>query len=168
MALVNRPRADVSLVTVARFAWPADAEVAKGALEAAGIEAYLTDDQTVRMDWLAWRALGGIKLRIRQADWNAAEEILTAIPAADLGDQPGLPLEEVREVERCQECNSIEVARVPRLRLFAGIAMIIAALDAASGFADSGLMIVFGIAIAAIAMTILDPWRCLDCGSTWR
>jgi hypothetical protein len=153
---------------VARFAWPADAELAKSALEAAGIEAYLTDDQTVRMDWLAWRALGGIKLRIRQTDWNVAEEILAGIPAADLGDQPGLPVEDIHDLERCENCNSIEITRVPRLKLFVGIAMIIVALDAASGFADSGFMAFFGILIVAIALTIVDPWRCRDCGNTWR
>jgi hypothetical protein len=165
---MNRPPPAVALITVARFAWPADAEVAKSALEAAGIESYLTDDQTVRMDWLAWRALGGIKLRIRQSDWNEAETILAGIPAADLGDKPGLPYEEIRDLERCQECNSIEIARVPRLRLFFGLTMIMVALDAASGFADSGLLLFFGIAIAAIALTIVDPWRCRDCDNTWR
>ena len=53
-----------------------DAELAKGALESAGIEAFLFDDNMVRMDWFNANALGGIKLRVDPVNVEAAERIL--------------------------------------------------------------------------------------------
>lgn len=42
-----------------------EALLAKGSLESAGIEAYLLDDNMIRMDWFISNLLGGIKLQVR-------------------------------------------------------------------------------------------------------
>jgi hypothetical protein len=49
--------------------------LAKGSLEAAGIQAYLVDDNMIRMDWFISNLLGGIKLQVRAEDAEAAVEI---------------------------------------------------------------------------------------------
>jgi hypothetical protein len=49
--------------------------LAKGSLEAAGIQAYLVDDNMIRMDWFISNLLGGIKLKVRAEDAEAAVEI---------------------------------------------------------------------------------------------
>jgi len=41
-----------------------EAELAKGLLAAAGIDAFLFDDNMVRLDWFNANALGGVKLRV--------------------------------------------------------------------------------------------------------
>lgn len=53
-----------------------DAELAKGALESAGIECFLFDDNMVRMDWFNANAIGGIKLRVDPQNVEAANRIL--------------------------------------------------------------------------------------------
>ena len=53
-----------------------DALLAKGRLEASGIECFLSDDNMVRMDWFISNLLGGIKLMVRPADFIEASRIL--------------------------------------------------------------------------------------------
>jgi Putative prokaryotic signal transducing protein len=53
-----------------------EAQLAKGCLDAAGIEAFLFDDNMVRLDWFNANALGGVKLRVDAANAEAANRIL--------------------------------------------------------------------------------------------
>ncbi len=50
---------------------------AMGALEAAGLDSKLADDNMVRLDWGISNSLGGVKLFVRERDVEAAEEILS-------------------------------------------------------------------------------------------
>ena len=45
-------------------------------LESAGIEAFLFDDNMVRLDWFAVNALGGIKLRVDADKVEEANRVL--------------------------------------------------------------------------------------------
>jgi Putative prokaryotic signal transducing protein len=53
-----------------------EAELAKGLLDSAGIEAFLFDDNMVRLDWFNANALGGVKLRVDASNVEAADRIL--------------------------------------------------------------------------------------------
>jgi len=53
-----------------------DAELARGLLEAAGIDAFLFDDNMVRMDWFNANALGGVKLRVDADNIEDANRVL--------------------------------------------------------------------------------------------
>ena len=93
------------LVTVRQFRDLPSADVAKSVLQSAGIEAFLQDDNIVRMDWFYSNLLGGIKLRVSPENAEAADEVLAqSIPSTfevqGVGDfaQP-----------RCPKCNSLEV-----------------------------------------------------------
>jgi len=70
-----------------------DAELARGALEAAGIEAFLFDDNMVRMDWFNANALGGVKLCVDAHNVEAANRVLQEadqhVSAVD-PDEPGI------------------------------------------------------------------------------
>jgi len=93
-------------VTLRQFRDLPDALLAKGSLESAGIQAYLVDDNMVRMDWFISNLLGGIKLKVRPEDAEAASEILNQ------------PIPEMLEVEgvgnfeqpRCPRCQSLDVS----------------------------------------------------------
>jgi len=93
-------------VTVRRFRDLPDALLAKGSLESAGIQAYLVDDNMIRMDWFISNLLGGIKLKVHAEDVEAANEILNQ------------PIPEVLEVEgvgeykqpKCPKCQSLDVS----------------------------------------------------------
>ena len=93
-------------VTVRKFRDLPDALLAKGSLESAGIEAYLFDDNMIRMDWFYSNLIGGIKLKVQPGDVDAANEILSRpipeaieIEGADSYEQP-----------KCPQCMSLDVS----------------------------------------------------------
>lgn len=53
-----------------------EAELAKGLLEAEGIECFLFDDNMPRMDWFRAIAIGGVKLRVDPKNVDEATRIL--------------------------------------------------------------------------------------------
>jgi hypothetical protein len=65
------------LVTIRKFRDLPEALLAQGRLESSGIEAFLFDDNMVRMDWLISNLLGGVKLKVEEANVEIAEEILS-------------------------------------------------------------------------------------------
>ena len=54
-----------NLILLRQFRDLPEALLAKGSLDSAGIETFLADDNTVRVDWLWSNLLGGIKLLVR-------------------------------------------------------------------------------------------------------
>lgn len=93
------------LVTLRQFRDLPEALLAKGALESAGIESFLADDNMVRMDWFISNLIGGIKIKVKPEDLEAAREIL---------DQPipeGFDVEGVGDYQqpRCPKCESLDV-----------------------------------------------------------
>jgi Putative prokaryotic signal transducing protein len=64
------------LVTVATFADPVEANLAKNRLEASGVRAFLANEETVDMDWLLGNALGWIRLEVGDQDADAARAVL--------------------------------------------------------------------------------------------
>ena len=95
-------------VTLRQFRDLPEALLAKGSLESAGIQAYLVDDNMIRMDWFISNLLGGIKLKVRAEDAEVASEILNQ------------PIPEVLDVEgvgdfqqpKCPRCQSLDVTYV--------------------------------------------------------
>ena len=93
-------------VTLRQFRDLPEALLAKGSLESAGIQAYLVDDNMIRMDWFISNLLGGIKLKVRAEDAEVASEILNQ------------PIPEVLDVEgvgdfqqpKCPRCQSLDVS----------------------------------------------------------
>jgi hypothetical protein len=70
------------LVVIRKFRDLPEALLAKGSLDSADIESFLSDDNMVRMDWFISNLLGGIKLCVREKDAEAALEVLEqSIPA---------------------------------------------------------------------------------------
>jgi len=70
------------LVTVARFDIPANAYIARNALEEEGIRSVLQDEQLVAMDYLLNLAVGGIKLQVWDEDAERAVAVLEGLPPA--------------------------------------------------------------------------------------
>ena len=94
------------LITVRQFRDLHEALLAKGCLESADIHAELVDDNMVRLDWFYSNLLGGIKLKVRPEDVEAANQIL---------DQPVPEQFEVEgvgtyEQPRCLRCQSLDVS----------------------------------------------------------
>lgn len=73
-ALVEAPPED--LVTVATFRNYVEAQFAQTRLMACGMQVFLFDDNTIRMNWFWATALGFVKLRVSASDVVEAVEIL--------------------------------------------------------------------------------------------
>jgi Putative prokaryotic signal transducing protein len=67
---------DVKLVALHRFRDLPEALVAKGLLDSANIECFLSDENTVRMDWSWSNALGGVRLWVREDDLSESSALL--------------------------------------------------------------------------------------------
>ena len=94
------------LVPIRRFRDLLEALLAKGSLEASGIECFLIDDNMVRMDWFISNLLGGVKLAVNQEDAEAANAILDK-PMPETLDVEGFG---EYEQPRCPECQSLDVS----------------------------------------------------------
>ena len=69
---------DANLIVVHEFGTEAEAVIAKGALDSAGIDSMLQADTAGRMrQHLAWSG-AGFKILVREEDADAANEILNA------------------------------------------------------------------------------------------
>ncbi len=84
----DEERATFRDLIVIRSYWNlVEAELAKGVLDAAGIEAFLFDDNMVRLDWFNANALGGVKLRVDAANVEAANRVLDE-SVSDAAEEP--------------------------------------------------------------------------------
>ena len=79
---------NAELVTVEVFHDHIDAEIAKGALEAAGIEAMLQSDDA-RGTQPSLSMSRGVELLVRAEDAEKADEVLNGEPLAEDSDVPG-------------------------------------------------------------------------------
>ncbi len=91
------------LVTVCTYEHPVQAEVAKFALEAEGLTAFVADAEFVTNMFLGVSAAGGVKLQVPESDVPAAMALLAANPSlanpsADRPADDGVP--------RCLSCGA--------------------------------------------------------------
>jgi hypothetical protein len=93
-------------VTVQRYRDLPEAMVAQGMLASAGIDSYLRDENTIRMDWMWSQAMGGVRLEVAEEDAEAALELLAApIPESYSAEDVG----EAFTQPRCPVCGSLDV-----------------------------------------------------------
>ncbi len=74
------------LVTVATFLSPVEANLAKNELEAAGVKAYLLDEETANTAWQLTSAIGGVKLQVAEHAARQAATVLAHQPDTDFTD----------------------------------------------------------------------------------
>lgn len=68
-----------SLTTIATFLHLLEAQVARGLLEAAGIECVLLDEYAAGIHW-AHGDLGGIRLQVKESEAEVARALLASAP----------------------------------------------------------------------------------------
>jgi hypothetical protein len=161
------------LVTLDRFVFFPDAEIARATLEAAGIDAVLITDSS--------KPTEGVLLRVRAEDLAEAREVLDA--RMEIVPEAG---EALQDEEHCPRCFGIEIYPVSsRAKRFATI--VVLAFAAFFGLQLSALLLSFagrhinvkfenafiatvmiaslvGFIIAAVA----PKKRCRNCGLEWR
>jgi Putative prokaryotic signal transducing protein len=118
-----------------------EALLAKGSLESAGIDAYLVDDNMIRMDWFISNLLGGIKLKVRPEDVEAASEILNQ-PTPEMLDVEGIGNV---EQPKCPRCQSLDVT-----------------------FEELNKFLSYGSAYVGVPIPVKKHgWTCKGCGNEW-
>ncbi len=129
-------------VTLRKFRDLPEALLARGSLESAGIQAYLVDDNMVRMDWFYSNLLGGIKLKVQAEDVAAANEILNQpIPETIEIDGVGS-----YEQPKCPSCQSLDVSYQELNKFFS-----------------------YGTASIGIPIPVFkQAWACHACGNEWE
>ncbi len=166
----------MAVSVMARFVTIGEAESARSALEAAGIDTALADDQTITVNWLYSNALGGVKILVPQEDAEEAATVITESASPD-GPESGsdtagdLRDEEVGDdratfsgtelTSYCVSCGSEHIVRLPRLWLSVFFSII--ALGVGTAIGQRSMAVAFVAAIALMAL--LSPsHRCAVCG----
>jgi hypothetical protein len=130
------------LVTLRQFRDLPEALLAKGAIESAGIESFLADDNMVRLDWFLSNLIGGIKIKVKPEDLEAGRQIL---------DQPipeGFEVEGVGDYQQpcCPKCGSLDVT-----------------------FQQLNQPVAYGSAWLRLPLPIhYKAWRCRACEHEWK
>jgi len=94
------------VVSIRQFRDLPEALLAKGALESAGIECFLVDDNMIRMDWFYSNLVGGVKLGVKQEDAEAALDLLEQSIPGEFEVEGVGPYEQ----PRCPKCQSLDVS----------------------------------------------------------
>jgi hypothetical protein len=130
------------VIAIRRYRDIPSALVAKSILDSASIENFLTDVNTVRMDWLWSNALGGMRLFVKDSDASAAEELLNQ----SFQDSFEVEGQEPFTQPRCPVCQSFEVS-------YKGLHRRIA---------YASIILHVPIPLARLG------WRCSSCGHMWE
>jgi hypothetical protein len=144
--LVEKVSADdaeqFEVIAIRRYRDIPAALLAKSILDSAGIENFLTDVNTVRMDWLWSNALGGVRLFVKDSDASAAEELLNQ----SFQDSFEVEGQERFTQPRCPVCQSFDVS-------YKGLHKRIA---------YASIILQVPIPLSRLG------WRCASCGHMWE
>jgi hypothetical protein len=140
----DEPPADElqKLVTVEQYRDLAEAQVAKGVLDSAGIPCCLRDENAVRLEWVWSNLLGGVRLQVNEQDREAAQAVLSQPIPEQIQLDGDIPYDQ----PHCPRCGSLEI-HYQAIHERAGLASII-------------LFVPIPIPKQA--------WICEECGAQWR
>ena len=132
------------LVTIRRYRDPVEAMLARAALESAGIEAYLRDENIVRMDWFYSNMIGGLRLQVAKDDVEAAEAVLSQpVPESFTTDDGSL-----YEQPKCPRCHSLDIS-----------------FEHVDAKVSLAALVLLGVPVPS---RIVDAWKCNACGLLWQ
>jgi len=132
-----------NLITVRQFRDLPEALLAKGFLESAGVESFLIDATTIRMDWMWSNLLGGVKLAMKPEDADTAAQILSQ----EIPEKFSVEEDEEFEQPRCPRCNSLDISFEELNKRVAYMGM---------------LLVGFPIPLHR------RRWKCQSCGHVWE
>jgi hypothetical protein len=76
-------------ITIVSFTYPLEANLAKGKLESEGIEVFINDELTAQVNNFYSNAIGGVKLIVKDSDYDIAYKIL--IESGYIIEKPAVP-----------------------------------------------------------------------------
>jgi hypothetical protein len=148
-------------VTVSTFHNRQEAEMARLALSAEGIESTIADEHMARV----YPYATGIRLQVDERDVDDADTVLNRITGV-AGAEYAAPSDarEWQPPDSCPSCGAYAVARRQRLVAY----LIFAASVASISYIQDATLIGFFIIVAgAVFFLVAASWRCKECGHTW-
>lgn len=158
------------MALIASFTSLSQAELVRSALEAAGIDAWLENANTVGVQWLYATALGGVRLIVREEDAAAASEILAEMHRFPQAAPPLAPFRVVPQTGpladeiRCPSCASPDVAAFPRIR---ALVLLVAILLVAGVAVNQLELFALTAIIVGLIVLLAHSYRCRGCGERW-
>jgi hypothetical protein len=146
------------LVTVSTYQHLHDAELAKLALQAEGIEAVVVDPHATLL------LHNVVRVQVMENDLDAADKVLNRMHGVGEAEEIVPPPEPAPAPDVCEQCGSPDIARRQKVVGF----VVVAAFVLAIGYMQQETIAAFFIAGAlAIWMIVAASWRCRNCGHTW-
>lgn len=119
----------------------------------------------VALDWMYSNAVGGIKVVIREEDYDAAAEILdfpaeeSQEAAEEVSTEP-----ETDESPSCPACSLKTITALPKLRVFVALTILIGAVGLAMKQFDLAAV---AVGIVGLAFAATPRHRCTSCGESF-
>lgn len=135
----------MKLVTIRTFDNSMDAHIFRTKLESVGIRCYLFDDTMVSLNPIYNVALGGIKLKVSDADAIKARKVIEAVEATPVTNDAGEPV-------TCPNCNSTD--------LYTGFK----SMKGLKGIFSAFFSFLFGV----YPIYFRSVYRCKNCGNEFR
>jgi hypothetical protein len=130
----------MELVVVRTYSHAMEAQMACGALQAAGIDARIADEHLVTQDWLLSNVVGGVRLQVPASQIDDARSVIGEIDAPAPADAPMV----------CPNCESENTEFAPVTGL------------------KKAILILLAIATVGLVLLMRPAYkRCHDCGARW-
>ena len=152
------------LVTVSTYRFEQEAQVARTALEAAGIPCVITNPYGGLT--LNESPGGAIRLQVHAEDAEDADAILNHIHGVSHAEfvKPSAT-DDAEPPSHCERCGSPDVQRVNKLLVFAVVAPLVAALFGYLG--QQTLLAFYAVVVTAVCVLVSATWKCRHCGHRW-
>ena len=151
---------DDDLVAVATFSTEPEAYLARIRLEEEGIESVVSDGVISSINWLYTQAIGGVKLMVREADAERAQEVLARAPLAEPVEAEGGDEEPEKPTDApagpvCLHCGSREISRTRRRLGWTALMLVL--------LGPIGLIIYL-----LLRLVLKETYTCDECGFGWE
>jgi putative signal transducing protein len=152
------------LVTVSTFAHAHEAQIAKNALEAAGIDSIIVGQYSALASPHE-SVVGSVKLQVREDDIEDADAVLNQMQGIDHAEyvRPS-DADEFAPPARCERCGSPDVRRLNKLAIFAAISALVAIIF---GYLGQTLSAFYVVIVVGVFLLVSARWQCRHCGYRW-
>jgi hypothetical protein len=149
------------LVTVSRYSHTHEAQIARSALQAAGIDAIVVGEHTAALE----QGPSDLRLQVREDDAEAADAVLNEMHGVAHAEyiRPS-DAEEAAPPARCERCGSPDVRRINRIVVFGAVAALVAIVFAYIGQTLSAFYLII---VVGIFLLVSARWQCRHCGYRW-
>jgi len=138
-------------ITVLAFTFPVEAHMAQGFLESEGLRTMLKDELTVQVNSFYSNAVGGVKLQVRENDYDEALMILKKggyiVESGTSTKTEDVQADEKTNKNVCPFCQSENIGKNKDLDIFSVIVYFI---------------------LGAFFPIFKSSYRCFDCEKEWK